>query len=51
MVNINMATAAIASLIHLQLVRPLNELFTLGRIRKMSYKPMKKPGKKKPGKM
>jgi hypothetical protein len=46
-----MANAAIASLIHLQLVKPLNELFMPGRMKKMSYKPMKKPGKKKPGKM
>jgi hypothetical protein len=33
------------------LVKPQNELFTPGRAKKMSYKPMKKPGKKKPGKM
>jgi hypothetical protein len=52
MVSGSMVKRAIVSLILLAVVRQQNEQFMLekGDVQ-MSYKPMKKPAKKKPGKM
>jgi hypothetical protein len=51
MANISTAKKVTVSLIRWQLVKRLNVQSTLERVTNMSYKPMKKPGKKKPGKM
>jgi hypothetical protein len=52
MVSGSMEKRAIVNLTHLLVVKQQNEQSTLekGNLQ-MSYKPMKKPGKKKPGKM